>query len=294
MNYIDLLNRFYNFLQCNQVSNNAQLLYYTLLQINNKCGWSEWFSRTNVSLAGLMCISENTMKRAREELKELGLIDVMPSPKRRGCTQYRILCCVNEYQTSREMEVQIDVQTDTQIDIQADTQIDTQVDTQIDTQVDTQIDTQIDTQTNSINKLKQKQRHKPKSVSNDTPERYAQNEEVDKAFKAFVEYRKSIKAPMTERAIQLAVKKLEDLAPGDPSAQTAILNQSVLNGWKGLFPLKDGAEGKKATSRGRPNTFHNFDQRDVDYDALIAVQLRQQGGFYERTEGGMAGPSPGR
>ena len=42
------------------------------------------------------------------------------------------------------------------------------------------------------------------------------------------------------------------------------------------------------------NRFHNFDQRDVDYDALVVAQLRQQGGFYERTEGGMAGPSPGR
>ncbi len=288
MNYIDLLNRFYNLLQCNQISNNAQLLYYTLLQINNKCGWSEWFSRTNVSLAGLMCISENTMKRAREELKELGLIDVMPSPKRRGCTQYRILHCVNEYQTNSGIDAQIDTQTDAQIDTQTDTQIDTQTDTQIDTQTNTQTDTQ----TNSINKQKQKHKHKPKSVSSDTPERYVQNEEVDKAFRAFVEYRKSIKATMTERAIQLAIKKLEELAPGDPSAQTAILNQSVLNGWKGLFQLKDGAERKKAASGNRPNTFHNFDQRDVDYDALVAAQLKQ-GGFYERTEGGMAGPSPG-
>ncbi len=42
------------------------------------------------------------------------------------------------------------------------------------------------------------------------------------------------------------------------------------------------------------NRFHNFEQRDVDYDALVVAQLRQQGGFYERTEGGMAGPSPGR
>lgn len=41
------------------------------------------------------------------------------------------------------------------------------------------------------------------------------------------------------------------------------------------------------------NRFHNFYQRDVDYDALVAAQLKQ-GGFYERTEGGMAGPSPGR
>ena len=91
MNYIELLNQFYEFIQCSQVSNNAQLLYYTLLAINNKCSWSDWFSRTNVNISGMMGISEKALIRARAELKQIGLIDFIPSKKRGECTKYSIL-----------------------------------------------------------------------------------------------------------------------------------------------------------------------------------------------------------
>ena len=253
MNYIDLLNRFYDLLQCSQVSNNAQLLYYTLLQINNKCSWSDWFSRTNVSLSGLMGISENAMKRARAELKQLGLIDFVPSKKRGECTQYRILYLTNGYPNGHQSGYPNGCKTDTKPD----------------------------TQTDSINKHKQKL--KQKSVSDDTPEKCALNSlsgEVLEAFRGYMDYRKSISAPMTDRAVQLAVNRLNELAPGNPSVQVAIINQSVLNGWKGLFALKDMGE-KSPQKGGKSNTFHNFHQREVDYDALLAARMQQEG-----TDGG--------
>lgn len=249
MNYIDLLNRFYDLLQCSQVSNNAQLLYYTLLQINNKCSWSDWFSRTNVSLSGLMGISENAMKRARAELKQLGLIDFVPSKKRGECTQYRILYLTNGYPNGHQSGYPNGYKTDTKPD----------------------------TQTDSINKHKQKL--KQKSVSDDTPEKCALNSlsgEVLEAFRGYMDYRKSIGAPMTDRAVQLAINRLNELAPGNPSVQVAIINQSVLNGWKGLFELK-GKEGKSPQKGGKSNTFHNFHQREVDYDALLAASMQQEG-----------------
>lgn len=253
MNYIDLLNRFYDLLQCSQVSNNAQLLYYTLLQINNKCSWSDWFSRTNVSLSGLMGISENAMKRARAELKQLGLIDFVPSKKRGECTQYRILYLTNGYPNGHQSGYPNGCKTDTKPD----------------------------TQTDSINKHKQKL--KQKSVSDDTPEKCALNSlsgEVLEAFRGYMDYRKSIGAAMTDRAVQLAISKLNELAPGNPSVQVAIINQSVLNGWKGLFELKSTGE-KSPQKGGKSNTFHNFHQREVDYDALLAARMQQEG-----TDGG--------
>lgn len=53
----------------------------------------------------------------------------------------------------------------------------------------------------------------------------------------FVEMRKKIRAPLTERALALAVGELERLrrTGEDPAA---VLNQSVFRGWKGLFPVK--------------------------------------------------------
>lgn len=91
MTYLDILNYFYDFCECNTVSANAQLLFYTLLGINNKCAWEEWFSRTNISLSTRMGISEKAFIRERNELKQLGLIDFISSKKRGTCTKYRIL-----------------------------------------------------------------------------------------------------------------------------------------------------------------------------------------------------------
>lgn len=55
-------------------------------------------------------------------------------------------------------------------------------------------------------------------------------------WNGFVEMRQRSRAPFTVRAKYLCVKKLDDLRRGGVSP-AAILNQSVENGWKGLFPL---------------------------------------------------------
>jgi hypothetical protein len=56
-------------------------------------------------------------------------------------------------------------------------------------------------------------------------------------WRAFVEMRRKIRAPLTNHAAKLAVDELEDLA-GSGNDPAAVLNQSVMNGWKGLFKLK--------------------------------------------------------
>lgn len=72
--------------------------------------------------------------------------------------------------------------------------------------------------------------------------KYYDDEALNSAFSDYVDMRKQIKKPMTDRAITLAQNKLDDLSGGDSSIAIEILNQSVLNGWQGLFPLK--AESK--------------------------------------------------
>lgn len=58
------------------------------------------------------------------------------------------------------------------------------------------------------------------------------------AIDDFKEFRKKIKKPMTDRAVQLLITKLNDLA-SDDTHKIAILEQSIVNGWQGVFPLKD-------------------------------------------------------
>ena len=64
------------------------------------------------------------------------------------------------------------------------------------------------------------------------------NSMLFEAVKDWIEMRKTIKAPLTVRAASMSFKRLCELSHGNESMMIEILNQSTLNCWKGLFPLK--------------------------------------------------------
>ena len=66
--------------------------------------------------------------------------------------------------------------------------------------------------------------------------------DVREVFENFIQMRKTIKAPMTEKALDLAIKKAFKLADNDPDTVKAIVEQSILNSWRGLFALKDNVK----------------------------------------------------
>jgi hypothetical protein len=55
---------------------------------------------------------------------------------------------------------------------------------------------------------------------------------------------------MTDHAVDLLIKKLNGMTT-DVSEQIEILNQSIMNGWQGIFPLKgsDNNVGKNQNGR---------------------------------------------
>lgn len=78
---------------------------------------------------------------------------------------------------------------------------------------------------------------------------FEDNERLDNAFAEYVKMRKQIKAPMTDHAIKLAKKKLDNLSAGNDFVAIAILEQSIMNSWKGLFELKEGVSNGGGNSR---------------------------------------------
>lgn len=67
------------------------------------------------------------------------------------------------------------------------------------------------------------------------------------AWSDYVSMRKAIKAPLTPKAKTLAIAKLDELArAGHPPG--AVLEQSILNSWRGLFELK----GNRNERNGSP------------------------------------------
>lgn len=57
------------------------------------------------------------------------------------------------------------------------------------------------------------------------------------ALEDFIKHRKDIKRPLTQKALELNIKKLDKLAT-DNDEKIDIINQSIENGWVGLFPLR--------------------------------------------------------
>jgi len=69
-------------------------------------------------------------------------------------------------------------------------------------------------------------------------ERFFPDDALNDAFKDYIEFRRKIKKPMTDKAIELAITKVAKLSNGDELKAIEILNQSIEQGWSGLYELR--------------------------------------------------------
>lgn len=76
------------------------------------------------------------------------------------------------------------------------------------------------------------------------------------AWGAFVAMRKKIKAPLTDEAVRLAIEKLGELMQSGHRPR-AVLEQSTLNSWRGLFEIKTGQR-----SSNDPDSRQAFNERE--------------------------------
>ena len=63
--------------------------------------------------------------------------------------------------------------------------------------------------------------------------------EIRSTIYEFIKMRKLIKKPLTNKGLELMLKKLKELSHDKPAIMIDILNQSIMNNWQGVFPLKD-------------------------------------------------------
>ncbi len=82
MTYIDLINAFEKWLETNYLPSSAQLLWYKLIVIFNKAGWSEWVTVDNYRLMSIMQINrEATFIQIRNKLIEANLFEYVKGKK---------------------------------------------------------------------------------------------------------------------------------------------------------------------------------------------------------------------
>ena len=121
-------------------------------------------------------------------------------------------------------------------------------------------------------KEKEKEREKEKK-KDPKPDSFASvfeeffiSDRLKAAIMDFIDYRESIGIPTNAGSLGALIKKLNELSSSEDEA-LAILEQSIANGWKGLFELKDKGKKPKTGGKGTGN-FGIYEQRNFDYSDI--------------------------
>jgi len=98
---------------------------------------------------------------------------------------------------------------------------------------------------------------------------YSDIPELNTAILEFIKFRKSVKKPMTDRAVSLMIGKLNKLT-SNTNEQIDIINQSILAGWTDVYPLKKQSGRKEVVPEWmkKKPSFNDYQQRDYDFDEL--------------------------
>lgn len=78
-------------------------------------------------------------------------------------------------------------------------------------------------------------------------EEYTQNEDLRQELKEHLKTRKLKKAALTTRGVKLSLQKLDNLASNDQE-KILIVQNAIMNGWTGFFPLKKDEHNRLLSS----------------------------------------------
>ena len=132
----------------------------------------------------------------------------------------------------------------------------TKCNTEIEIELDKEIE--LDNRTIDINNTKEikkeskKERKDPERAKeniksfNELIDNYTPNEQLRKELKEHLKVRKNKKAALTNRAIELSLKKLDDLASND-AEKIQMVQNAIMSGWTTFYPLKADEKKKMGT-----------------------------------------------
>jgi hypothetical protein len=109
---------------------------------------------------------------------------------------------------------------------------------------------------NEIEKdIDKKEKNKKRKTFDDVFSENHFSKDLQMTIKDFIDMRKTIKKPMTTKALELLIRNLEKLTNLEEE-KIAILNQSIEHGWQTVYPLKTvGLQTMNNTRKGGMNDF---------------------------------------
>ena len=109
-----------------------------------------------------------------------------------------------------------------------------------------------------------KKEKEERKTFDDLIDSYTQNEDLREELKNHLAVRKQKKASLTNRAIELSLKSLDNLTVNvfekdKDKTKIQIVQQSILNGWIGFFELKEQNNKTKSDLNYNKSTFANLE-----------------------------------
>lgn len=100
--------------------------------------------------------------------------------------------------------------------------------------------------------ISKKEKNKKRKTFEEVLDENNFSEELKNTIRDFIDMRKTIKKPMTSKALELLLRNLEKLTNLEEE-KIAILNQSIEHGWQTVYPLKTAST--KNGYKGEMNDF---------------------------------------
>ena len=136
------------------------------------------------------------------------------------------------------------------------------------------------TSNNNINKYNKEIKEKEKDIykyiskkkeNENIEKKYFESLKVNTIFNEFLELRKKLKAVNTDRAINMLINKLNEY---DEETQYEMIEQSIINSWKGVFELKNKEKKAEQTLPSWFNKEIEKDEEDEKYERLAEQYTR--------------------
>lgn len=267
MNYLTIINAFWDWATTNPLSTGQVSLYFALLHVCNKSNWTEWFQAPNQVLSVLTGLSRSGILKARNELKQKGLIDF----KERGtkATLYKLIIA-NSKQKSTQDSTQAErtIANSTQDSKQESKQDSTQVGKQVGVQNSTPLDKQ---------KHKQKQNKKDKPPISPIGQLGVFLSAYPKASNRFLTEREYaallLTGAVTEERLVKCAQNYADSCRILGTPREYIKNaENFLRDF--VFEQYLPENYKKPVPSKSKNAFKNFTQSTISYDDLMQKKLK--------------------
>ena len=120
-------------------------------------------------------------------------------------------------------------------------------------------------------KEKDKEKDKDIYIPPKPPQGLFEDPELDRVFGEYLTARREQGVPCDIQRIQ---RKLFDLAKGDKAKMILILEQSLTQGWKGLFALEEDKKARAPTNKLKNHEERSYNMSELERDLVAKAMSR--------------------